>query len=71
MDLKTMKLREKHISMECIDEIKLSLEKDIPELIVFAELVENVFKKEGPEGTNDYSKGYRQCWEDMKREIYG
>lgn len=45
--------------------------EDLPELIAFARKVNSAFKDIPPEAFSGYCSGYRDCYEALKREIYG
>jgi hypothetical protein len=46
-------------------------DEDIPELIKFARKVNKAFAEQIPEGTDDTYRGFKACFEILKREIYG
>ncbi len=53
-----------------VDLMNITIGEEVLELIKFARKVNDVFEKPLPLGTNDQYRGFKACFETLKREIY-
>jgi len=67
-DLDMCFTHEFHISVH--DLMNMLFKEDIPELIKFAKKANELFKEDMKDVSNGYMNGYKDCFNDLKKELY-